>query len=231
MTPFEVTFGRKPPSLVAYCAGTSAIEAVDHDLRSRDIILSQLRANLSKAQAVMKAQADKHRTDISFKPGDMVLLRLHPYRQLSARKDSAHKLGLRYYGPFPVEERVGQVAYRLSLPTSSRIHPVFHCSLLKPYMASHSTKVHPLPEAVVDHQPIHKPLAILGHRVIMKDSKPVSQVLVQWQDLAPDDSSWEDEHLLDNIRLEDKSSLYGGRNVTSQGLQVYSRRKNMPKQD
>ncbi|KAI6684798.1 hypothetical protein NL676_030711 [Syzygium grande] len=39
-------------------------------------------------------------------------------------------------------------------------------------------------------------------------------------DLAPDDSSWEDEHLLDNIRLEDKSSLYGGRNVTSQGLQV-----------
>ncbi|KAI6673758.1 hypothetical protein NL676_001664 [Syzygium grande] len=60
--------------------------------------LLRLRANLSKAQAVMKAQADKHRIDISFKPSDMVLLRLHPYCQLSARKDSAHKLGLRYYG-------------------------------------------------------------------------------------------------------------------------------------
>ncbi|KAI6691591.1 hypothetical protein NL676_028419 [Syzygium grande] len=66
--------------------------SIDHDLHSRDIILSQLHANLSKAQAVMKAQADKHRTNIFFKPGDMVLLRPHPYRQLSAPKSQPTNL-------------------------------------------------------------------------------------------------------------------------------------------
>ncbi|KAI6695170.1 hypothetical protein NL676_022880 [Syzygium grande] len=40
MTPFEVTFSRKPPSLMAYCAGTSAVKAVDHDLRSQFVLES-----------------------------------------------------------------------------------------------------------------------------------------------------------------------------------------------
>lgn len=35
------------------------------------------------------------------------------------------------YGPFQVEQKVGEVGYRLRLPISSRIHPTFHVSCLK----------------------------------------------------------------------------------------------------
>ncbi|XP_020270907.1 uncharacterized protein LOC109846094 [Asparagus officinalis] len=133
MTPFEVTFGHKPPSMLNYCSGTSAFEEVDIDLRSRDVILSQLRDNLLKSQTAMKFYTDKNRTAIFFEPDQLVLLKLQPYRQLTARKQSVHKLGFRYYGPFKVEKRIGSVAYRLALLPTTRIHPLFHCSLLKSY--------------------------------------------------------------------------------------------------
>lgn len=222
MTPFEATYGRKPPSLLAYCAGTSTLQAVDHDLTSRDAIISQLKTNLAKAQEAMKFFADKHRKDYEFQQGQLVLLKLQPFRQLSLRHRSSHKLSLRYYGPYKVLDRIGPVAYRLELPPPSRIHPVFHCSLLKPYKGANTPMIHPLPESIVEHQPAHVPVAILQRRTVLRNNKEVNQVLVQWSDLSLEEASWEDEDSLDSSRLEDKSPLQGGGNVAP--FIVYTRR-------
>ena len=44
------------------------------------------------------------------------------------------KLAPRRHGPFMITQVVSPVAYRLQLPTSWKIHPVFHASLLTPYI-------------------------------------------------------------------------------------------------
>ena len=49
------------------------------------------------------------------------------------------KLALRYIGPFEIRSKVGEVAYRLVLPPElSRIHLVFHVSILRRYISDPS---------------------------------------------------------------------------------------------
>ena len=46
------------------------------------------------------------------------------------------KLDVRRLGPFPILEQIGSFAFRLELPPSMHIHPVFHVSLLEPHVAN-----------------------------------------------------------------------------------------------
>lgn len=64
----------------------------------------------------MKTQADKHRTERVFKVGDEVFLKLQPYIQASVARHANHKLAYKFFGPYTILERVGEVAYRLDLP-------------------------------------------------------------------------------------------------------------------
>jgi hypothetical protein len=67
------------------------------------------------------------------KVGEHVFLKVKEKRS-SLKLGSFPKLAVRYCGPFEVLERIGPVAYMLALPTSMRVHNVFHVSLLKKYV-------------------------------------------------------------------------------------------------
>jgi hypothetical protein len=83
------------------------------------------------AQNHMKQQVDQGCLNCQFVEGDQVFLRLQPYKKTSLKADHCQKLVPKFYGPYTVLKHVGQVAYQLDFPSHSKLHHVFHVSLLK----------------------------------------------------------------------------------------------------
>ena len=100
-------------------------------LQNHDQILHILQENIHMARNRMKQQVDQHWFERTFQVGDMVFLCLHPYKQSSMKLKGHQKLAPKFYGPYKVLQKIGSVSYKLELPPSSRIHPVFHVSCLK----------------------------------------------------------------------------------------------------
>jgi hypothetical protein len=79
------------------------------------------------------------------------------------------KLLTRWVGPFKVVQKLNYVAYKLDLPASLRIHPVFHASLLKAYVHG---RVQPPPSPeVVDGEFEWEVEAILAHKDVQVKRK------------------------------------------------------------
>jgi hypothetical protein len=141
----------------------------------------------------MKHQADKRRSERTFAVGDLVYLKLQPYVQSSLAPRAHQKLSFRYFGPFKVIERIGATAYKLELPPSSSIHPVFHVSLLKP---STSAKYAVSPVLPDNDDDLQVPAAVLQRRIHQRHDGAVPQVLVRWSGLDMSLATWEDEEAL-----------------------------------
>ena len=71
-TPFEVVYGRPPPSILPYTLGTARTEAADALLRSRDDILAEVRQRLLQAQQLSKRYYDANHRELEFAVGDWV---------------------------------------------------------------------------------------------------------------------------------------------------------------
>lgn len=164
MTPYEITFGKRPPSIPQYITGTSNVDTVDDFLTNREALFASLRKKLLKAQQTMKNFANNHRHDVSFKVGDWVFVKLRPRRQVSDTGASHPKLMKWYFGPFQIVQKVGPVAYQLQLPVDSRIHPMFHYSLLKQchQPLDSPVTIAELPPSSIDNDPIISPPTILS---------------------------------------------------------------------
>ncbi|VFQ88466.1 unnamed protein product [Cuscuta campestris] len=203
-------YGRLPPSLFPMISTRSRVASVEELLRDRAELLTDLKNHLATMRQRMTQQANAHRREVTYAVGDLVLLKLRPYRQHSITRPLSTKLSRRFYGPFPILERVGPVAYRLQLPLGSRIHDVFHVSLLRPFMQTGDT-LPPvsLPTDFYKGRPISVPIKALDARAILVDGLPQDQWLIRWSDGGPEDSTWEPvvdirRHYPD-LGLEDKA--------------------------
>ena len=138
----------------------------------------------------MKQQADQHHSECTFQVGDMVFLRLQPYKKSSLKLKGNQKLAPNFYGPYKVLQKIGSVAYKLELPPSC-IHPVFHVSCLKKVIGTNIRAQTILPELDMEGSIILELEAILNKHTRHLCSLSIAQVLIQWHDMKPQDDTWE----------------------------------------
>jgi hypothetical protein len=151
--------------------------------------------DLAEAQAKYKLHFDAHIKSLpNFKVGDLVwLLR----RNISTTRPSP-KLDHRHLGLFKILECIGEskLAFKLELPHTMRIHPVFHGSLLTLYC----------PNTIPGYtQPLAPPVTVDGHEeyevseiLDSKIERGKLRYLVDWVGWGPEDRQWEPAEHLEN---------------------------------
>lgn len=85
---------------------------------------------------------------------------------------------------------MGQVAYRLTLPASSHIHPTFHVSQLKKHVGR-APHLPLLPLVGSDDELPKIPVRIVDRRMIKRGNQAIIEVLVEWANTFPEYSTWE----------------------------------------
>ncbi|XP_074299348.1 uncharacterized protein LOC141630425 [Silene latifolia] len=189
-TSYEVVYGQSPQLHTPYVNGNSAVAAVDRSLTAREECIQMLKFHLKRAQDRMKSQSHKHRTDKEYQVGDLVYIKLKPYRQQLVVYRSCQKLSPRYFGPFEVSARIGKVAYRLKLPEQSKIYPVFHVSQLRKHHGA--VPVISVVLMLDDNLQLRaEPIAILERKMMRKGNGAVVYFLLQWSNGTTEDATWE----------------------------------------
>jgi hypothetical protein len=189
MTPFEAVYGQNPPLVITYFLGVSKVQAVDQTLIVREAILRTLKENLIMAQNHMKQQEGQGFSERQFAEGDQVFLLLQPYKQNSLKADHCQKLTPKFYGPYTILKRVGQVAYQLSFPRHFKLHHVFHVFFLKKVIGTKCQTQTNLLELDKEGSIWLQPQAFLDQRECRLLQQTIKEVLVQWKDTNPSDAS------------------------------------------
>jgi transposase InsO family protein len=195
-SPFQLMYGYEPRVPATLAAAQSPVPAADEMLSDLTRQLRAAQHQLLKARERQTRYANQRRREHVFAVGDEVMLST---KHLSAFDVPGKKLLRKYVGPFKVAAVINPVAVRLALPQNlSRIHPVFHVSMLKPVPPGGAVW-HADSEVPVDDTPIPLPAAakrvefVIGHDLLHTHDYSGVLYLVKWKDVPSWDATLESE--------------------------------------
>jgi hypothetical protein len=165
------------------------------------MLSNRAKDNLALAKKRQEEYTNRERRELIFKEGDRVLLSAKHIILASQVKRPSKKLQPRFIGPYRIEKVVSPVAYRLTLPATVRIHPVFHVSLLRKYeeptdIPLRPNPVDPPPAITTGENEEFEVERILDERW----HRQRREYLVQWKGYPEYDAGWEPEPNLENAK-------------------------------
>ena len=131
---------------------------------------------------------------MSYEVGERVFLKVSPWKGI-LRFGKQGKLSPRYIGSYEITERLGPLAYQLALPSElSRLHDVFHVSMLRWYRAYPSHVIQePEVQILEDLTYQEQPIEILIRMVRRLRKKEILMVKVKWNRHSSKEATWEVE--------------------------------------
>jgi Chromo (CHRromatin Organisation MOdifier) domain/Integrase core domain len=197
-TPFELDCGQHPFTPASLITQRTSVPAADNFLEHWDNMINIAKDNLREAQERQTEYANQHRRHLTFQIGDKVLLSAHNINNPVDRQRPTRKFTPRYLGPYSISAIISTTAYKLDLPTTLRIHPVFHVSMLKLYKESEEflRATPPPPTIVSGDSKEYEVETILDKRTL----KGKTQYLIKWIGYPLHDATWEPANHLKNAK-------------------------------
>ncbi|GJV76027.1 putative reverse transcriptase domain-containing protein [Tanacetum coccineum] len=192
--PFEVLYGQKCRSPIRWSKVGDSQLTGPKLVREMTEKIVQIKNRLLTARSRQKSYADMRRKPMEFSVGDMVMLKVSPWKGV-IRFGKRGKLSPRYIGPFKIIERIGPVAYKLELPEKLHgIHNTFHVSNLKRCLADENL-ITPLEEIQLDNKLhfIKEPIEIMDREVKRLKQSRIPIVKVHWNSRRGPKFTWERE--------------------------------------
>jgi hypothetical protein len=208
LTPFYADLGwhpRTPSMLITQhdVREITNVEATAEFIERLQAITAEIKAALGSAQERQEQQANRKRRGVTFEVGERVFLSTEHARTDADRTRPSRKLAAKYSGPYKIVEKISDVTYRLDLPPTLRIHPVFHVSRLKRYhersqdlrIPGQENETPPPPPVIIDGHEEWEVEDILAKRMF-RGRYP--QYLVKWKGYPVEASTWQSESDLEN---------------------------------
>ena len=190
-------YGYHQPSITLPLKGHSKVQVVEDHLQHQQEVHQILKDNLITSKNKVKQQVNQHHSERCLEEGDWLFFRMQPYKQISIKQlNKDNKLAPKYHGPQKVLQKIGSMTYKLELPASSRVHPVFHVSCLKKAIR------HTLPIQIVllevdeEGKVILEPKKFSKTRTKQLRNHVINEYLVKWKNLPVEYSIWEDESFI-----------------------------------
>src|SRR3954463_12436004 len=219
LTPFYINHGHNPINPYAQLGTIPDKNPTVNEILEEIVYIQKVAQDtLAIAKANQEQFANKKRRDLTFSVGNQVLLSTKNIDLASQANRPSRKLKHRFIGPYTVTQQISPVAYKLDLPTTLKIHPVFHVSLLKPYQQPtdyphRETTSPPPPEITINDDTEYEVEQILDDRT----KRHKKEYLVKWKGYPEYDSTWEPEDHLINAEEVIKDYEHRGRCSREEG--------------
>ena len=180
-SPFELLMGYTPLSIPDQPIGAKIPET-----KERLAELLKLRTEALAAHELARIHMIRHvtRNFTPFNEGEKVWLEATNLR-IPGRSP---KLTPKREGPFKILSRISNLVYKLQIPKGWRIHPVFHASLLTPFIETkeHGPSFPRPPPDIIEGDEFYEVEAIIRH----KGRGSGTKFWVKWQGYPTSENEW-----------------------------------------